>query len=75
MLLSGNAEVGFPSRTTTIAVPNLPTPATAAATSASNVAAAVAALVPTTAAASVISVSAIDIVATPTVVRKRQARP
>jgi hypothetical protein len=40
MILSGNAEVAFPSRITTIAVAaNLPTPATAAATSTANVAA------------------------------------
>jgi hypothetical protein len=38
MLLSGNAEVAFPSRTTTIAAAaDLPTPATAAATSSANV--------------------------------------
>jgi hypothetical protein len=43
MLLSGNAEVAFPSRTTTIAAAaNLPTPATTAATSTANVAAAAA---------------------------------
>jgi hypothetical protein len=42
MLLSGNAEVAFPSRTTTIAAAaNLPTPATTAATSATAVAASV----------------------------------
>jgi hypothetical protein len=40
MLLSGNAEVAFPSRTTTIATAaNLPAPATVAATSTTNVAA------------------------------------
>jgi hypothetical protein len=40
MLLSGNAEVDFPSRTTTIAATvNLPAPATAAATSSANIAA------------------------------------
>jgi hypothetical protein len=40
MLLSGNAEVALPSRTTTIAAAaNLPTPATIAATSTANVAA------------------------------------
>jgi hypothetical protein len=45
MLLSGNAEVAFPSGTTAIAVAaaNLPTPATAAATSTGNVADAAAA--------------------------------
>jgi hypothetical protein len=45
MLLSGNAEVAFPSRTTTIAVPvaaNLSTPAITAAASSINVAAIVA---------------------------------
>jgi hypothetical protein len=75
MLLSGNAEVAFPSRTTTIAAAaNLPTPATTAATSAANVAA-VAAIAPTTGAASTLIVSAIDIVTTPTVDKKRKARP
>jgi hypothetical protein len=47
MLLSGNAEVAFPSRTTSIvAAANLPTPATTAATSTANVAAVVAFEIP-----------------------------
>jgi hypothetical protein len=75
MLLSGNAEVAFPLRTTTIvAAANLPTPATTAATSALNVAA-VAAIAPTTGAASTLIVSAIDIVTTPTVDKKRKVPP
>jgi hypothetical protein len=47
MLLSGNADVAFPSRTTTIvAAANLPTPATAAATSTVNVTAVAASVMP-----------------------------
>jgi hypothetical protein len=47
MLLSGNAEVAFPSRTTTIAAAaNLPTPATTVATSTSNYAATTSAATP-----------------------------
>jgi hypothetical protein len=70
MLLSGNAEVAFPSTaaTTTLAA-NRPTPATAAATS--NVTAAVATLSPIAEATSTFSVSADDIVAS--VLRKRKA--
>jgi hypothetical protein len=63
MLLSGNAEVAFPSTTATTITPavNLPTPAPSTA----NISA-VAAISPTsTGAASAFSVSAVDIVATP----------
>jgi hypothetical protein len=73
MLLSGNAEVAFPSRTTMIAAAtNLPTPATAAATSN---AAAVDASSPITGAASTTNVSSLDIVASPKVGQKRKTRP
>jgi hypothetical protein len=76
MLLSGNAEVAFPSTnaTTTLAA-TLPTPATAAATSTANVAAFVATLSPIDGAVSTASVSNIDGDATPTVGEKRKARP
>jgi hypothetical protein len=68
MLLPGNAEVAFPSRTTTIAAAaNLPT-------SVANVAA-VAAIAPTTGAACASNVSAIDMVTILTVVKKRKAPP
>jgi hypothetical protein len=63
MLLSGNAEVAFPSTTATNITPaaSLPTPAPSTA----NIAA-VAAISPTsTGAASTFSASAVDIVATP----------
>jgi hypothetical protein len=64
MLLSGNAEVAFPSTAaTTTPAANLPTPATTAALS------------PTAGAISTISVSAVDRVATPTVARKRKSLP
>jgi hypothetical protein len=76
MLLSGNAEVAFPSTIAT-ATPaaSLATPATTAATFDSSVTAAVAALSPTAGAISTISVAAVDRVATPTVVRKRKSLP
>jgi hypothetical protein len=75
MLLSGNAEVAFPSATaTTTPTANQPASATDAATSSAS-GTAVAALSPTAGDASTISVSAVDIVATPTDVRKRKARP
>jgi hypothetical protein len=70
MLLSGNAEVAFPSTAA-----NLPTPATAAATSTSNVVAATTTLSPTTGAASTISISVIDSDTTPNVGEKRKALP
>jgi hypothetical protein len=75
MLLSGNAEVAFPS-TTAMATPaaNLPTPATPAATS-NATDGTVAALSPTTGSASTISVSVVDSVATPTFRQKRKSRP
>jgi hypothetical protein len=78
MLLSGNTEVAFPSTTvTTTPTANLPTPATAAATS--NVASVVATGVVTRDASSRVASStgssAVDIVATPNVGRKRKARP
>jgi hypothetical protein len=78
MLLSGNAEVAFPSTTVTIAAAaNLPTPATAAATSntAAVTATAVVTVTATRAAALSTVASGVDIVATPTVGRKRNVRP
>jgi hypothetical protein len=73
MLLSGNAEVAFPSTIVTATLTaNLPTSAAATST---EIVAAAAAISPTTEAASTISVSVVDSVATPTVVRKRKARP
>jgi hypothetical protein len=76
MLFSGNAEVAFPSTisTATLAA-NLARPATTVAASNSSVTAAVAALSPTAGATSTISVSAVDSVATPTVVRKHKSLP
>jgi hypothetical protein len=59
MLLSWNAEVAFPSTAM-----SFPTPATAAD-----------AISPTNWAASTTSISAVDIVATPSVYQKRNARP
>jgi hypothetical protein len=72
MLLSGNAEVAFPS---TIATTSLPTPATAAATCTSNAATATAALSSTAGATPTFSASAVESVAPPTVVRKRKSLP
>jgi hypothetical protein len=73
MLLSGNAEVVFPSTTaTTMPAANLPTPATAAATSnAAAVAATASATVTATPAASTISAFATANVAAPSADRKR----
>jgi hypothetical protein len=63
MLLSGNAEVAFPSSTTTIAAAaNLPAPATAAATSTTDVAAFAGHV--TTAATAGLSIAAADATAT-----------
>jgi hypothetical protein len=66
MLISGNAEVAFPSTTATTTMPaSLPTPVIAPTTSN--------AISPTAGAASTISVSAVQRVATPT--RKRKSCP
>jgi hypothetical protein len=85
ILLSGNAEVAFPSTAaTTTLTANLPTPAIAAASSASapatlspttGAACAPATLSPTTGAAPTISASAIGSDATANVGEKRKARP
>jgi hypothetical protein len=77
MLLSGNAEVAFPSTAaTTTSAANLPTTATAAATSnATPVAATAAVIVTATHAASATSASAAAHVASPTAHQKRKARP
>jgi hypothetical protein len=80
MLLSGNAEVAFPSTAaTTIVAANLATPAAAAATATSNVAAPVlaTATVPVTATrtASTTGASAAANVAPPIACQKRKARP
>jgi hypothetical protein len=75
MLLSGNAEVAFPSTTaTTTPAVNLPTPGTAT-TAATLDDDAVATLSPAAGATSAMSVSAVDIDATPPVGQKRKARP
>jgi hypothetical protein len=71
MLLSGNAEVVFPSTTATTTAASLPTPAMAAASS--NTAAAIP--VTATRAASSTGASALDIVAIPSASQKRMAHP
>jgi hypothetical protein len=71
MLLSGNAEVAFPSKAATANLPRLATDTATVSASAT----AVAALSPTAGATSTISVSDVDSVATPTIIRKRKARP
>jgi hypothetical protein len=64
MLLSGNAELAFPSTTATTApAMSLPTPTNAAATS------------DTATATVTFSISAVDIIASPTTCQKRKARP
>jgi hypothetical protein len=78
MLISGNAEVAFPSTTaTTTPTASLPTPAAAAATTsnATAVAATAAVTVTGTQLSSSIGVSAVDIVAIPTACQKRKTRP
>jgi hypothetical protein len=73
MILSGNAEVAFPSKTTTIAAAaDLPTPTTAAATSNAAIAASVA--VAATLSASTTGASATANVDAPTPCQKRKAR-
>jgi hypothetical protein len=77
MLISGNAEVAFPSTTaSTTPAASLPMPATAAPTSNATVVAATAAVTVTgTQLSSSIGVSAVDIVAIPTACQKRKTRP
>jgi hypothetical protein len=82
MLLSGNAEVAFPSSTTTIsAAANLPTPATVGATSnatfsvAATAAISAAVTITSTRTASTTASSTAANVATPTACQKRKARP
>jgi hypothetical protein len=89
MLLSGNAEIAFPSTTTTIATAsNLPTPSNATAPSTTNVAAAaltttVIGNLPSATAATITVISAVTLsnvaasanVATPSAGQKRKARP
>jgi hypothetical protein len=77
MLLSWNAEVAIPSRTTTIAAAaNFPTPATIAAATSNTAAVAVTTAVTVAAirAASPTGASNVDIAATPTSPQKRRAR-
>jgi hypothetical protein len=78
MLLSGNAEIAFPSTTaTTTPAANLPTPSNAAAATSNTAAIAITTAVTVTAirAASTTDASAVDIVAPRTTCRKRTARP
>jgi hypothetical protein len=77
ILLSGNAEVAFPSTSAATApAASLPTPAIAAATSnISAIAAAAVVTVPAIRIASTFSISAVDIIASPTTCQKRKARP
>jgi hypothetical protein len=76
MLLSGNPEVAFPSRTTTIAAAaSVPTPAATAASDTAAIAVTTASTVTAIRAASTTDASALDIVATPISCQKRKARP